>query len=327
MPRIVRMQDVGGPEVLAIDELEVGQPGPGEVRMKVGAIGLNRTEIMYREGEHGIPELPSKLGYEAAGTIDAVGSGVTDFAVGDRVATIPGLAMDLYGTYGDIILYRADMLVGTPDKQSDLEAAASWMQYLTAYAILAFRPIRRGDPVVITAASSSVGLAAIQITNAEGGVPIAVTRGSGKVDRLIAQGAAHVIVSEEQDVTAEINRLTGNDGAAIVFDAVGGEGFPALLAGLRTGGLAILYGLLGGELALVPAKLMTAANLTIEGYAVNHLLAVPEQRDAALRYITQGLDTGTLHPVVDRVFDLSEIVEAHRYLESGRQLGKIVVAV
>ena len=176
MARIARFHSFGGPEVMQIEDIEVGEPGPGEVRIRVGAIGLNRVEIMVRSGHYGAVNLPSKLGYEAAGVVEALGPGVTRWRVGDRVAALFGLSMEQYGTYGEKTLFPADMLVPVPDGVLLTDAAASWMQYGTAYALIDVGGIKAGDHVVITAASSSVGLAAIQIANQNGAVPIAVTR-------------------------------------------------------------------------------------------------------------------------------------------------------
>jgi NADPH:quinone reductase-like Zn-dependent oxidoreductase len=235
--------------------------------------------------------------------------------------------MERYGTYGELILYPANMLVRTPDSQSDAEAAATWMQYLTAYAVRFYRSLVPGDFVVITAASSSVGLAAIELVRADGAIPIAVTRGRRKVEALKAHGAAHVVVSDEQDLTAAIHEITAGKGADVIFDAVAGPGFAALVAALGQDGIAILYGALGGEPTHLPGRLLTAVRGTVRGYAMNHLVASPEAYERALADIGDGVATGRLKPVIDRTFDLSKIVEAHRYLESNVQIGKIVVTV
>lgn len=327
MSKIVRIHRLGGPEVLQVDDIEVADPGDGEVRIAVAAIGLNRVETMFRSGGFGQPQLPSKIGYEAAGVIEAVGSGVTDFCVGDRIATLPGLSMEQYGTYGELILYPADMLVRIPDTQSMTDAAASWMQYLTAYGLISHGQIGRGDHVVITAASSSVGLAAIQICNAVGAIPIAVTRGQAKVAGLQKHGAAHVIVSEEQDVAQSIMSLTEGHGARVVFDAVAGQPLGELLNALAPQGIAILYGTLAGaEVSLLLHSVMLNG-LTIRGFAANELLADPAQRSAVIEFVNRGIADGSLCPVIDRVFSLDAIVEAHHYLEGNTQLGKIVVSV
>lgn len=325
MARIVRIHEFGGPEVLRLDEVEIGAPGAGEVRIRVGAFGLNRVEALYRAGLFSPVTFPATIGYEAAGTIAAVGSGVADWSVGDRVATLYGLSMETYGTYGEEILFPADMLVPVPDGQSLVDAAASWMQYGTAYAIVHVGHIQPGDTVVINAASSSVGLAAIQIANDHGAIPIAVTRGAAKADPLRSHGAAHVIVSDEEDVAARILDVTGGKGAKVAFDAVAGRPLATLISALAPEGIVIVYGMLAGysvELMLPPLMMN---NLTLRGFSANLLIDRPETRGPLIDYISGGLASGALRPVIDRCFDIAEIAEAHRHMESNQQLGKIVV--
>ena len=230
MSRIIRFHRTGGPEVLQLDELDIGAPKAGEIRLRVRALGLNRAEAMFRSGAYlETPSLPAKLGYEAAGEIEAIGEGVSGFAVGDAVSTIPAFSMNEYGVYGDTAIVPAHAVVKHPANLSWSEAAAIWMQYLTAYgALIECGGLAKGDAVIITAASSSVGLAAIQIVNSLGGTPIATTRTSAKRDALLQAGAKHVIATEEQDLAAEVMRLTDGKGARIAFDPVCGPGVEAL---------------------------------------------------------------------------------------------------
>ncbi len=325
MAKVARFHSFGGPEVMQIDDVAVGDPGAGEVRIRVGAMGLNRVETMVRSGAYGEVALPSKLGYEAAGIIEALGPGTSGWAVGERVAVLFGLPMDVYGTYGEQILYPADMLVRVPDGMSLAQAAASWMQYGTAYALIDLGQIKAGDHVVINAASSSVGLAAIQIANDHKAVPIAVTRGRGKAGALLAHGAAHVIVSNEEDVPARIREITGGAGAQIAFDAVAGSALAGLLSAMAPRGVVIVYGMLGGYAFEMQLAALMGANLALHGFSANRLIEVPADRARVIAYIERGLASGALTPVIDRTFDLSEIAEAHRYLESNMQFGKIVV--
>src|SRR5664279_2276021 len=165
MARVIRFHKTGGPEVLQIDEVDIGAPGPGEMRLRVRAFGLNRAEAMFRSGMYlEQPALPAKLGYEAAGTVEAIGEGVTGFAIGDKVSTIPGFSMNQYGVYGDHAIVPAATTVKHPASLSWDQAAAIWMQYMTAYGgLIDVARLALGDAVIITASSSSVGLAAIQI--------------------------------------------------------------------------------------------------------------------------------------------------------------------
>ncbi|MCJ2180029.1 zinc-dependent alcohol dehydrogenase family protein [Novosphingobium album (ex Hu et al. 2023)] len=327
MARIVRFHEFGGPEVLQIDDVPVGEPGAGEVRVRVGAFGLNRVETLYRSGQFGPVTFPARIGYEMAGTVDAVGTGVTQWRAGDRVAALFGQSMEDYGTHGEQVLYPADLLVPVPRSITLEQAAASWMQYGTAYALVEVAHISAGQFVVINAASSSVGLAAIQIALREGAVPIAITRGRDKASALAELGATHVIVSDEEDVPARIMAITNGQGAQVAFDAVGGEPLSALLTAMAPQGIVIIYGMLAGyqcTLALPPLML---ANLTLRGFSADLLVRDAASRHRLADYVGSGLADGTLIPVIDRCFSLDDIVEAHRHLESNRQIGKIVVTV
>jgi NADPH:quinone reductase-like Zn-dependent oxidoreductase len=165
MPRIVRFHEVGQADVLKLEELPLVEPQEGELRIKVEAIGLNRAEVMFRNGQYlESPELPSKLGYEAAGIVDAVGPGVEGFQIGDRVSSIPAFSMSQYGVYGEAAILPVSAVAHYPDNLSAAEGAAIWMQYLTAYgALIHYGKMKKDDVVLVTAASSSVGLAAIQL--------------------------------------------------------------------------------------------------------------------------------------------------------------------
>lgn len=328
MARIVRFHAFGGPEVLRLEAEPCAEPAADQVRIRVAAFGLNRVEAIYRQGGFGPVEFPARIGYEAAGVVDAVGSGVTRWQPGDRVAVLPGLSMERYGTAGESLCYPAEWVVAVPPEQSLLEAAASWMQYLTAYALVAVGHAAPRQRIVITAASSSVGLAAIQIANAVGAVPLAVTRTRDKAAALRQLGAAAVIVSDEESVAARLQELAPA-GADIVFDAVGGAGMEELIAALRPGGCLILYGNLAGDLAeavAVPAQLLMLRNLSLRGFSANSLLEDPATRRQTLDYIGNALASGQLRPVIDRTFKLAEIAEAHRYLEGNTQVGKVVVS-
>lgn len=325
MAKVVRIHEFGGPDVLRLDDVEVGEPGPGEVRIRVGAIGLNRVEAQYRAGNYSRPVLPSRIGFEAAGVIEAVGPAISGLTPGERVVTLAGVPMDRYGTYGEVILFPANMLASVPAEQSLIEAAACWTQYFTAYALVDVGHVGPGDHVVITAASSSVGLAAIQIANGHGAIPIAVTRGRGKRDALRQAGAAHVIVSEEEDLATRLAELTGGKGARIAFDAVGGTTLSTLAASAAPCGVLIYYGVLAGLPADFPWMALLGNNLTVRGFAANLLSEDREAADRVIGYVNAHLASGAFRPVIDRIFPLEQIADAHRYLESNVQLGKIVV--
>jgi len=329
MARLVRFHQTGGPEVLKIEQADVPSPGPGEVRIAVKALGLNRAETMFRSGHYlEQPSFPSRLGYEAAGTVAELGEGVQGFTVGDAVSTIPAFSQNQYGVYGDTATVPAFAVAKHPASLSWAEAAAVWMQYITAYgALIDIAGLQVGDALLIPAASSSVGIAAIQIARMVGATPVALTRGSSKRKALLTAGAAHVIVTEEQDLVAEANKLTGGKGARIVFDPVGGPTVAKLTAAMAERGTLFLYGVLSTDPTPLPLMDMLGKSLTIRGYVLFEITTDPQRLERAKKFVVDGLSAGKLKPVVAKTFPLDRIVEAHRYMESNQQVGKIVVTL
>jgi NADPH:quinone reductase-like Zn-dependent oxidoreductase len=315
--------------VLRIEDVETEQPGGGEVRLRIRAIGINRTEITMRSGRSPArPSLPTKIGWEAAGEIEALGPNVTGFAIGDRVALVPAYAASRYGLYGERSLAPARSLVKIPDAVSFEQAAATWASFGTAWAgLVAVGKLAAGQTVLVPAASSSVGLAAIQIANRVGARPIALTRTSAKANELRERGAAAVVATDEQDVVNEITRLTDGNGAALVFDPVGGPTFAKLVEATAKGGLLILYGAFSHDPTTVPPFPMLGRNLTIRGLNFTSYSADDVHLAALKQFVTDGLADGSLSPVITRTFAFDDIVDAHRFMEAGRQVGKIVVTV
>jgi NADPH:quinone reductase-like Zn-dependent oxidoreductase len=330
MTRIVRFHETGGPEVLRIEDLEPQAPGSGEVQIDVKAIGLNRAEAMFRLGKYlEAPKLPARLGYEAAGTVSALGAGVEGLQVGQRVASVPGFSMNAYGAYGDRVVVPAWAAVPTPDAISDEEAAAVWMQYLTAWGALIFiARLGPGDVVLIPAASSSVGLAAIQIANMVGATPIALTRTSKKAGALKKAGAVHVIATGEEDLVAAVQRVSGDHAPRVVFDPVGGPLVEQLATTMARDGILFQYGALSSEPTPLPLFSVLSKSLTIRGYTLFEFTQKPgAELRQGIDFVLGGLADGKLRPLIDRTFALDQIVEAQRYMEANEQIGKIVVTV
>jgi NADPH:quinone reductase-like Zn-dependent oxidoreductase len=329
MARVVRFHQIGGPEVLRVEQIEVPPPGKGEVQIAVKALGLNRAESMFRRGQYlEDPKLPARLGYEAAGTVAAVGPGVQGFKVGDAVSTIPSFSLNEYGLYGDLANAPVHAVTHHPASLSWEEAAAVWMQYLTAYgALIDIARLTKGDTLLIPAASSSVGLAAIQIANRVGAVPVAMTRGRSKRQALLDAGAAHVIASDEQDLVKEVLRITDGKGARVVFDPVGGPTVNKLVQATARLGIVFLYGALSTEPTPLPLFDVLSKWITLRGYVLMEITSDPRRLEQAKKFVNEGLADGTLKPLVARTFPLDQIVEAHRYLESNQQIGKVVVTV
>jgi NADPH:quinone reductase-like Zn-dependent oxidoreductase len=326
--RVVRIHRTGPPEVMQLESLVVGEPGAGELRLKVEAIGLNRAEAMYRAGHYFVqPTLPGPLGYEAAGIVEVLGAGVSGFAPGERVCVLPSFRLGQYGVYAERAIVPARSCIATPPRLSPSEAASIWMQYFTAFGIVEAGRAGVGDYVLVPAASSSVGLAAIQIANWVGAEPIALTRHSAKAARLLALGARHVIASSEADVVAEVLRITGGRGANVVFDPVGGPFVETLAKAMADDGTLIIYGGLSGQATPYPHWSAAMKSLSLRGWVASYIWDKPDRFEAVKGLILRGLVGGQLRPVIDRTFALDDIVAAHRYLESNEQVGKVVVTV
>ncbi|MBT1703970.1 zinc-dependent alcohol dehydrogenase family protein [Chryseosolibacter indicus] len=328
--RGVRFRETGGPEVLKVENVEVLSPGPGEVRMQVKAVGLNRVDTVFRSS--GVfPEaalFPSQIGYEASGVIESVGDNVVDFKVGDRVSVLPAFSNRQYGTYGDLILVPAYALVPFPKNLSFEEAASIWTTFIVAYGMLVDSSnIQPGQMVLINAASSSVGLSAIQIAKMQGAIPIALTTSAFKKEALIEAGAKHVVVTKEEDVVSRIQQITAGKGADVILDAVGGQQFHLLVKSAATHGKIYAYGMLE-DLGTYPTADVVVKKLTIAGYdMIDQILMNQDKIQAATKFIIAGLESKKLRPVVAKAFAFNDVADAHRYLERNQQIGKVVLTV
>jgi NADPH:quinone reductase-like Zn-dependent oxidoreductase len=329
MSRTIQFSRAGGPDVLEFVDTVVREPGAHEVRIAVKAIGINRAESMWRLDDYIEPvRYPAGLGYEASGVVEAVGSEVEGIAAGDEVDVMPSFSMNEYGTYGEVIVVPEHAVVPHPKSLSHAQAASIWMMFVTAYgALIEDAKIGKGDFVIVPAASSSVGLAAIQIANYAGATPIALSRTSAKRQALLDAGAAHVIATEETDFVTEVLRITGGKGARVVFDPVGGANLARLVSALAFGGTVYLYGALAAEPTSLPVLEMIAKVATVKAHNVALTSGDPARRKAAVDYVLKGLEAGALKPVIDREFRFDEMRDVHRYLENNGQFGKIVVHV
>src|SRR5499425_137933 len=329
MARIVRIHEYGDPSVLKIEDIEVPPPASGEVQIEVKSFGLNRAEVMFRTHAY-VHEahFPSRLGYEAAGIVKAIGSDVSGFTTGDVVSLVPPPDIARWGTYGEVANVPARNLVKHPENISFEEAAASWMQYVTAWgALVEQAKLTQGDFVIVTAASSSVGIAAFQAARAVGATVIATTRTRAKRQALIDHGADHVVVTDEENLVARVMEITRGVGARVVFDPVGGPSFIPLTDSMARGGILLEYGALSTEPTPFPLLTVLGKSLTLKGYLNGEITNDDAALERAKAFVTRGLASGQLKPVIARTFPFEQIQEAMRFLESNAQIGKVVVNV
>lgn len=329
MTRVVQFHEYGDPSVLRIENIQVPAPAADEVQIGVRAIGLNRAEVMFRKGAYLQDAVfPSQLGYEAAGTVKALGSSVQGFAEGDAVSVIPTLDMAKWPTYGEVINIPARHVVKHPANLSFEQAAASWMQYVTAWgALIEQAKLTAGDFVIVSAASSSVGIAAFQIARSVGATVIATTRTNAKAKALREAGAHHVIATAEEDLAARVMEITGGKGARVVFDPIGGPEIARLAAAMAVGGILLEYGALSPDEGPFPQFAVLGKSLTLKGYLYTEIVSDDAILDRAKAFINEGLQSGALNPLISRTFPFDQVQEATRFLESNEQIGKIVVTL
>ena len=329
MSRIVRMHEYGDASVLRIEDIDVPAPAADEIQIAVRSIGINRAEVMSRNHAY-LQEatFPTRLGYEAAGVVEAVGADVTKFAKGDAIAVVPALDIARWGTYGEVANVPARLAVKIPDGQTFEEAAAVWMQYITAWGALVHQAkLGTGDFVIVTAASSSVGLAAFQVAHKVGATVIATTRTgaeeAGAAERRRrprgrSRGGRPVRAGERNHRRERCPRR---------FDPIGGPLFEPLTRSMARGGILLEYGALSPEATPFPQFTVLGRSLTLKGFLYTEIVSDDAALEAGKAFITDGLAAGELKPVIARTFSLDQIQDAHRFLEFNEQIGKAIVTV
>lgn len=332
---MVHIKSFGGVEGLSLDEIELGDPAPGEVNIAVEAIGINRGDILLRQDRYvESPKLPSRIGYDAAARVTAVGAGVAGFAVGDKVMTIPAFLQSQYGVCGEDVNVPAEALWPWPETMSAEEAACVGVQYTTVYiGIDEVSAAKTGDVVLLPAATGGVGLAAVEVARELGLEIIATTRRADNADLLREYGATHVIVTNDEDLETRVRDITSGQGVKTVFDPIAGKSVETSIACLARDGRLVLYGALDMEDPRLPIRELIGKNATISAYTVfayvgSKGMGYPQRTDLVRRakeFLVPRLADGRLNPKVSRVFDLEDIAQAHTYLDEQNKSGKVVL--
>jgi NADPH:quinone reductase-like Zn-dependent oxidoreductase len=329
MPKVVRFHQLGGPEVLRFEDQPTREPKAGEVRIRVQAVGLNRAEALYARGQYlEQPRLPSGLGYEAAGIIEAVGPDVDRTWIGHKIATVPGFSHNDYPVVGEEAVVPVANVAPYPEKLTPTEAAAMWMQYLTAWGgLVNLGRIAKDDFVVISAASSSVGVAAIQITKEQGAIAIATTRTSKKREELHELGADHVIATAEEDLVTRVDKITGGKGARVLFDPIAGPFVEQLAAAAADHAILIEYGSLSLKPTPFPLVIAMHKQLTMRAYTMREINANHDLSRTAREYVFDRVADGRFQIKIAKTFPFADTVKAYQYLESNEQIGKVVITL
>lgn len=328
MANVLLVDQVDGKNALVMRDVDPAQPGPGEVRYQVHAFGLNRADLLYLAGYHYTPTIiPSRVGFEACGIVDAVGAGVTGFKVGDRVTCLP-IGKPAYSVAGEFAIMPENFLAPWPEHLSTEEATSAWMQYSTAYyPFCELAQVGAGDVVLITAASSSAGVGAIQLAKHLGATVIASSRTPAKADFLRQVGADHVVTHDRGSLSEQIAALPiGGRQLSMVYDAVAGPAIASYADALGLKAQVFIYGALSGELTIeCPILPLIRPGASIHLYSLLNMFPEPGALQRVKDYLGPLIADGSLRPLVDRVFPFEEAFAAFAYLEAGDQKGKVVV--
>jgi NADPH:quinone reductase len=329
-PRIVkavRVHEYGGPDKMRYEDVEVGDPGPGQALIRHTAIGLNFADTHNREGRYPMPSLPHVLGGEGVGVVEAVGPGVTEVKPGDRVAYAAGGPAFPPGSYSEMRLFDASRLVLLPDEIDDRTAAGMIVKGLTAqYLLKAVHPVKAGETILVHAAAGGVGLIMSQWANHLGARVIGVTSSREKAALARENGCHHVLISGEDDIAARVRQLTGGDGVPVVYDSVGKDTFEASLKSLRPRGMLVSFGTASGPVP--PVEVLTLnkmGSLSITGAAFAWFM---RSRAELLERASDLMDVvlrGAVRISVNQEFRLADAAEAHRALESRKTQGASVL--
>jgi len=323
MVKAIRIHQPGGPEALVWEEVEVGAPGPGEVRLKQTAVGLNYIDVYHRTGLYPVPSLPSAIGLEAAGVVEALGEGVADLGVGDRVA----YASPPVGAYAEARLMPADRLVKLPERIDDRQAAAMMLQGMTVqYLIRRTYRVQPGETVLFHAAAGGVGLIACQWLSRLGATVIGTVGSAEKAALARAHGCHHTINYREEDFVARVKEITDGAGVPVVYDSVGKDTFEGSLTCLRPFGLMVSFGNASGPVPPFElGRLAALGSLYITRPTLMTYTAQRADLENAAAELFDAVLTAAVKIEVNQTYPLAEAAQAHRDLEARKTTGSTIL--
>ena len=323
MSHAIRIRKTGGPEVLEWEEVEVGDPGPGEVKLRQEAAGLNFIDVYHRTGLYA-QQLPFTPGVEGAGIVEAVGAGVKNVKKGDRVAYAGPI-----GGYAEERLIDADRVVKLPSTVSAEQAAGMMLQGMTAQMLLrSVFPVAKDDTILVHAAAGGVGLIMCQWAAALGATVIGTVGTEEKAELARAHGCAYPIVYSEQDFVVEVNKITGGEKLPVVYDSVGRDTFLKSLDCLKMRGLMVSFGNASGPPDPIPPGLLAQkGSLYLTRPTLFHYIATREQLEQGARELFEMVSTGKVKIEVKQRFALKDAAEAHRQLEGRKTSGSTILTI
>lgn len=332
MHRAWVIHDYSGFESLSLEEFPDQEPGEGEVRLRIEAFALNwgDMDLMENRYSYSFSSFPARIGMEAAGIVDAVGSGVENIEVGERYCTLPHF-YDNRGASGESLVVKARYLTKAPAGLSAVESSSIWMQYLTAYyPVVPLAKAAPGRTILVTAATSTAGTAALQIGRLFGATMIGTTRYDYNRDYLHNAGADHVIITggPDQDLQTQLRELTDGRGVDAAFDAIGGEVMNQYVGALAKDARIFFYGMLEKEFPRIPYEALFQSNALFQAYSLFNYVEDDAMCAEGIEWVNNALSQGQFAPVIDRTYPLEQYIEACRYMkEPRRNHGKVVIEV
>jgi len=321
MARAIRLDRIGGPEVLRLEQVELGDPGPGEARVRHSYVAVNFIDIYHRIGRYPLP-LPSGLGSDAVGVVEAVGSGVNDIKVGDRVGYLGGPQ----GAYSDVRVMPADVLIPIPDGVTDRSASTLMMKGMTAqYLFRQVYPLHGGETILYHAAAGGVGLIACQWARALGVTMIGTVSTDEKAATAKANGCAHTIVTSREDIAKRVREITGGKGVPVVYDSVGKDTLMASLDSLQPRGTLVSNGTTSGPVILDTHLLAIKGSLWVTRPAMIHYMMPRSHMLAMAKELFELVLAGKIVSEPKQTFALADAAEAHRALEARKTVGATVL--
>jgi NADPH2:quinone reductase len=321
MSKAIRFYEIGGPEVLKLETVEVGEPGPGQARVRHSYVAVNFIDIYFRTGQYPL-QLPNGIGSDAVGVVEAVGPGVTDIRVGDRV----GYLIGPQGAYADVRIMPADVLIPLPDGVSDRTASTLMMKGMTAqYLFRQVYPLKGGETILYHAAAGGVGLIACQWAKALGVTMIGVVSSDAKAETAKAHGCTHTIVSTREDIAKRVRELTDGKGVPVVYDSVGKDTLMASLDSLQPRGVLVSNGTSSGLVVIDSRVLAAKGSLWVTRPAMMHYIQPRAHMLDMAKELFELVRAGKIVGEPKQTFALEEAAEAHRALESRSTSGATVL--
>jgi NADPH2:quinone reductase len=321
MSKAIRFYEIGGPEVLKLETVEVGEPGPGQARVRHSYVAVNFIDIYFRTGQYPL-QLPNGIGSDAVGVVEAVGPGVTDIRVGDRV----GYLIGPQGAYADVRIMPADVLLPLPDGVSDRTASTLMMKGMTAqYLFRQVYPLKGGETILYHAAAGGVGLIACQWAKALGVTMIGVVSSDAKAETAKAHGCTHTIVSTREDIAKRVRELTDGKGVPVVYDSVGKDTLMASLDSLQPRGVLVSNGTSSGLVVIDSRVLAAKGSLWVTRPAMMHYIQPRAHMLDMAKELFELVRAGKIVGEPKQTFALEDAAEAHRALESRSTSGATVL--